>query len=326
MAEVNRELRVLKNAPGRRRKRISLDNIQLFFLSFPTAVWYVLFCYVPMFGIVLAFKNYKVAAGKGFIYSLFVNSKWVGLKNFEFLFKLPTWTSIFRNTILYNVVFIILGIIVPVTLAIMISQMHSKRTAKVCQTAMFFPHFISWVVASYFVYAFLATDRGLINNLIAASGGARIMWYQEPKYWPFIIVFIQLWKTVGYAMVVYLAAISGIDQELYEAALIDGATKMQQIRFITVPLLRPIISILLILNMGKIFNSDFGLFYRIPRDSSSLVGVTQTIDVYVYKALMHDNKTNYAAAAGLFQSVLGCITIIVSNLVVKRIDPESGLF
>lgn len=326
MAEAKRDLRLGKNPHDKHRKGFNLDNLQLFLLSLPSAIWYVLFCYVPMFGIVLAFKNYKVAAGRGFIYSLFVHSKWVGFKNFQFLFKIPTWTSIFRNTILYNVVFIILGIVIPVTLAIMISQIYSRKLAKVCQTAMFFPYFISWVVASYFVYAFLATDRGLVNNMIMAAGGTKIMWYQEPKYWPFLLVVVQLWKTVGYAMVVYLAAISGIDQELYEAALIDGASKTQQIRYITLPLLRPIISILLILNMGKIFNSDFGLFYRIPRDSSSLVSVTQTIDVYVYKALMHDNKINYAAAAGLFQSVLGCITIIISNLVVKKIDPDSGLF
>lgn len=309
-----------------RRKKITGDDWQLVGLSLPTLLWYLMICYVPMFGIIIAFKNYKVAPGQGFLYSLFVNSKWVGLKNFQFLFKLPTWQNVFANTIGYNLVFIVLGVVIPVVLALLISQLRSQRLAKTCQTAMFFPHFISWVVVSYFVYAFLATDAGFINNLLQKTGHEKILWYQSPQYWRFILVFMYLWKNIGYSMVVYLAAISGLDQEMYEAALIDGATKFQQARYITIPLLRPIISIMFILAMGKIFNSDFGLFYRIPRDSGSLVSVTQTIDVYIYKALMNENNVNYSAAAALFQSVLGLITIIISNLVVKRIDPESGLF
>ena len=308
------------------KRRMTLDDWQLMGLSLPTLIWYLAICYVPMFGIVIAFKNYKVAPGQGFLYSLFVNSKWVGFKNFEFLFRLPTWKNVFSNTLGYNLVFIVLGVVVPVTLALLISQMYSKRLAKICQTAMFFPHFISWVVVSYFVYAFLATDRGLFNNLLMGMGESKVLFYQEPAYWPFILVFMNLWKGTGYSLVVYLAAISGLDQEMYEAALIDGASKYQQARYITLPLLRPIISIMFILAMGKIFNSDFGLFYRIPRDSSSLVSVTQTIDVYIYKALMNDSNVNYSSAAALLQSVLGCITIVLSNLVVKKIDPESGLF
>ena len=313
-------------ASKKKRRRITGDDWQLIGLSLPTLLWYIAICYVPMFGIVIAFKNYKVAPGKGFIYSLFVNSKWVGIKNFKFLFKLPTWENVFINTIGYNLIFIVLGVIIPVTLAMMISQLYSKKLAKVCQTAMFFPHFISWVVVSYFVYSFLATDRGLINSILKAIGKDKILWYQSPQYWPFILIFMHIWKTIGYSMVVYLASISGLDQEIYEAALIDGATKFQQAKYITLPLLRPIISIMTILAMGKIFNSDFGLFYRVPRDSGSLVDVTQTIDIYVYKALMNDSNVNYSSAAALFQSVLGCIMVILSNIVVKKIDPESSLF
>lgn len=314
-------------APSKKRRRITLDDIQLTLLSLPTFIWYIAFCYLPMFGIVIAFQSYKVAPGKGFLYSLFTNSKWVGFKNFKFLFKLSEWRDVFGITIGYNFLFIVLGIIIPVTLALLISQMYSKRTAKVFQTAMFFPHFISWVVVSYFVYAFLATDRGLINNLIMQTGGNKIMWYQEPRYWPFILTFMNLWKGVGYSMVVYLAAISGLDPEMYEAALIDGASKFQQIKYITIPFLRPIISIMFILAMGRIFNSDFGLFYRVPRNSDSLVAVTQTIDVFIYKSLTDAGANlNYSSAASLLQSVLGCITIIIANLVVKKIDPESGLF
>lgn len=313
-------------APAKSKRRITLDDWQLMGLSLPTLIWYLAICYVPMFGIIIAFKNYKVAPGQGFLYSLFVNSKWVGFKNFQFLFRLPTWKDVFANTLGYNIIFIILGVIIPVALALLISQMYSKRLAKICQTAMFFPHFISWVVVSYFVYAFLATDRGLFNNILMATGNDKILWYQSPQYWPAILIFMHMWKATGYSMVVYMAAISGLDQEMYEAALIDGATKFQQARYITLPLLRPIISIMFILAMGRIFNSDFGLFYRIPRDSSSLVSVTQTIDVYIYKALIGSSNVNYSSAAALFQSVLGCITIIISNLVVKKIDPDSGLF
>ena len=174
----------LKKAPavskkGKRRK-FTLDDLQLFFLSLPTVVWYLLFCYLPMFGLVIAFKKYKVAAGKGFLYSLFVNSKWCGLDNFKFLFanNLNKTIMMFRNTVGYNIVFIVLGVVIPVTLAIMISHLHSRRLAKVCQTAMFLPHFLSWVVVGYFVYAFLATDNGLVNHMLNSMGLASVKWYQ----------------------------------------------------------------------------------------------------------------------------------------------------
>ena len=310
----------------RRKRRFTWDDFELTLLSLPTVIWFMAFCYVPLFGIVFAFKNYKVKRGKGFIYSLFVNSKWVGLKNFKFLFLSSDIYNIFRNTICYNLTFIIIGITLPVALAIMITQLKSSKLAKVCQTAVFLPHFLSWVVISYFVYAFLSTDKGLLNNLIVAFGGERIMWYQETKYWPFILVFINTWKTFGYSMVVYMATITGIDQSLYESAVIDGATKWQQCKGITIPLLRPVISIMFILNVGNIFSTDFGLFYQVTRDSNSIIDVTQTLDVYVHKALMENNNYEYSAAVSLLQNTLGCIMLIAANLAVKKIDPESGLF
>ena len=310
----------------RRKRRFTWDDFELTLLSLPTVIWFMAFCYVPLFGIVFAFKNYKVKRGKGFIYSLFVNSKWVGLKNFKFLFLSSDIYNIFRNTICYNLTFIIIGITLPVALAIMITQLRSRKLAKVCQTAVFLPHFLSWVVISYFVYAFLSTDKGLLNNLIVAFGGERIMWYQEAKYWPFILVFINTWKTFGYSMVVYMATITGIDQSLYESAVIDGASKWQQCKGITIPLLRPVISIMFILNVGNIFSTDFGLFYQVTRDSNSIIDVTQTLDVYVHKALMENNNYEYSAAVSLLQNTLGCIMLIAANLAVKKIDPESGLF
>ncbi len=322
------DLSVTKDsAPVRRkRRRFTWDDLELTFLSLPTVLWFIAFCYIPLFGIVFAFKNYKVKAGKGFIYSLFVHSKWVGFKNFQFLLRSPDLANIFRNTLGYNVVFLLIGVTLPVALAIMISHLHSRRLAKICQTAVFLPHFLSWVVISYFVFAFLSTDKGLVNALIQSLGGERILWYQDKRPWPFLLVFINTWKTFGYSMVVYMATITGIDQSLYESAVIDGATKWQQTRWITLPLLRPIISIMFILNVGHIFSTDFGLFFQVTRDSNSLIDVTQTLDVYVYKALMQNNNYNYSSAVGLLQSVFGCILLVVTNIAVKRIDPESGLF
>lgn len=321
-------LGVMDSAPivRKKRRRFSWDDLELTLLSLPSIAWLLAFCYVPMFGIVFAFKNYKYKPGKGFLYSLFVSSKWVGLKNIEFLFRSPDIANIFRNTICYNIVFILIGITLPVALAIMITQLYSKRLAKICQTSVFLPHFLSWVVVSYFVYAFLSTDKGLVNSMIAGLGGEPIMWYQEKKYWPFLLVFINTWKTFGYSMVVYMATITGIDQSLYESAVIDGASKWQQTWGITIPLLRPVISIMFIMNVGSIFSTDFGLFYQVTRDSNSLISVTQTLDVYVYKALMQSNNYNYSSAVALLQSVLGCILLIIANKAVKKIDPESGMF
>ena len=313
---------------AQKRKRLSLDDVQLFLLSLPTTIWYFCFCYLPMFGIVIAFKNYKAAPGQGFLYNLFVNSRWVGFDNFTYLFKTNFAYTVFRNTIAYNVVFIILGVAVPVTLAILISELFSKRLAKVTQTAMFLPHFLSWVVVGYFVMAFLSTDKGLVNNVFISMGLTPVRWYLEPKYWPFFLVFLQMWKTVGYGMVVYLASINGIDGTLYEAAVIDGASKGQQVRFITWPQLRPIMSIMFIMAVGRIFFSDFGLFYRATQNSNSLKDVAQTLDVFVYNALFNSSmpQYNYAAAAGLLQSVLGCVTLLAANLIVKRIDEDSSFF
>ena len=233
-----------------------------------------------------------------------------------------------RNTLVYNCIFIILGVLIPVTLAIMISQLYSKKLAKLCQTMMFLPHFLSWVVIGYFVYAFMATDAGLVNNLARKLGLATTphQWYQDVGFWTWFLVFLNVWKGMGYNMVVYLAAISGIDKEMYEAAIIDGATKWQQTHYITLPSLRPIISIMFIMAVGNIFRSDFGLFYQATRNSGSLTSITQTIDVYVYKALLERPNINLSSAAALMQSVCGCVTIIVANIVVKKIDPESGLF
>ncbi|MCL2866877.1 MAG: ABC transporter permease subunit [Clostridia bacterium] len=316
----------------RKQKGAWIDQLQLLLLAAPTTIWYLLFCYLPIFGIIIAFKNYRVAAGKGFIWSLLNNSPWVGLDNFRFLFSNNAQKTLqmFRNTVGYNLVFIVLGVAIPVTLAIMISQLYSRRMAKVCQTAIFLPYFLSWVVVGYFVYAFLATKEGLVNNLLLSFGNSPVKWYQGEAigYWPYFLVFLQLWKTMGYGMVVYMAAISGIDGTLYEASVIDGASKWQQVKHITLPLLRPIMSIMFIMAVGRIFSSDFGLFYRTTRNSNSLTSIYTTIDVYVYNSMFNTSRPvyGYTSASGFLQSALGCIMLIIANSAIRRFDPENSMF
>ena len=233
-----------------KRRRWNRDDTELTLLAAPTVVWYLLFSYLPMFGLILAFKNYKISAGKSFLYSL-LHSEWNGLDNFQFFLKSNQLAVILRNTVLYNAAFIILNIVIPVGLAIMISQIYSRRKSKVYQTLMFMPHFMSWVVVSYFVFAFLSPDKGFLNAILGALGKEPVMWYSEARFWPFILIFMQTWKSVGYNMVVYLASISGIDSTLYEAAVMDGASKRQQARYITLPSLKPIIIIMFIRFPGE---------------------------------------------------------------------------
>lgn len=308
-----------------KRFKLTRDDMELTLLCLPTFIWYLVFSFLPMIGILIAFKDFRILPGKGFIESL-IQSQWVGFTNFEFLFKTPDAFVIIRNTVLYNIVFIILGTVIPVALAIGITQLYSKKLAKVCQTAMFLPHFLSWVVVSYFVFAFLSFDKGIVNQILKWCGKDAIQWYMSDKYWPYILIFMQVWKTVGYSMVVYLASIAGIDQSYYEAALIDGANKRQQIKYITLPLIKPIIIIMFIMAVGKIFNSDFGLFYQVPKNAGALFNTTATIDTYVYRAIEGTGSMAMSSAAAFFQSVIGFITILTANTIVKKIDGENGLF
>lgn len=301
-------------------------TLVLLSMAAPTAIWLLLLRYLPMGGIVLAFKDYKVNPRNPSFISNLINSAWVGLKNFQFLFKTNDAWIMFRNTICYNVVFIILGIIIPVALAIMMNEITKKFVAKTYQTLMFFPYFLSWVVVSYFLNAFLDAQYGMLPAAQRAAGEAVTSWYTTKGPWPYIIVFANLWKNVGYTTVLYLAAITGIDSSLYEAAAIDGATKWEQVRYVTLPHLRTIISILFIMNVGKIFNADFGLFYNVPMQNGALFSVTQVIDTYVYRAFMVTGDISLSSAAGLLQNVLGFICILGANTIVKKIDEESSLF
>ena len=292
----------------------------------PAAIWLLLLRYLPMGGIILAFKNYKINPRNPSFISNLLNSKWVGLKNFEFLFKTNDAWIMFRNTLGYNIVFIILGVIIPVAFAIMMNELTRKFVRKTYQTMMFFPYFLSWVVVSYFLNAFLDAQYGMIPAMQAAAGKEVTSWYTTPGPWPYLLVFANLWKNVGYSTVLYLAAITGIDANQYEAAAIDGASKWQQVLYVTSPHLRTMICILFIMNVGRIFASDFGLFYNVPMQNGALFSVTQTIDTYVYRAYIATGNPGQSSAAGLLQNVLGFICILSANAIVKKVDADSAMF
>ena len=308
-----------------RRSRWKQSDTGLTVLSLPTLLWYLAFCYLPMFGIIIAFKQYRLVPGKGFIYSLFVGSKWVGLQNFRFLFLNPQISAVIRNTLMYNILFLVIDTALPVALAVMLSLLRSDRLKRLTLTWSMLPHFLSWVIVSYFVFAFLSYDKGVFNHLLKGLGAAPVQWYQEPGVWPFILVVIHIWKTYGYSMVMYSAYISAIDPNLYDSAMMDGATLFQRVKYITLPQLRPVILILFLLNLGNILNTDFGLFYQVTRNSGAILSATETIDVYIYKALMEQTNYGYSAAASLLQNMIGCMLLIGANMIIKRVRPEDSI-
>ena len=301
------------------------ESRQLNIMTIPVIIWYGLFCYLPLFGIAFAFKEFSPVPGESLFKNLFVNSPGVGLRNFSYIFRNPQIRSIILNTLLYNVIFLIAGIVIPVFLAILLSEVHQKAVKGLTQMILVLPYFISWVIIGYCVYGFLSTDTGMLNNLLQSFGSEKIQWYQSPQYWRFILIILGIWKSTGYTMVIYLCAITAIDRTLYESASLDGATFFQRVRYITVPHLKPTISTLFILGIGSLLTSDFGLFYQVPMDSGSLQEVTQTLDVYVYKSLMVNANFSYSAAAAFLQSAVGCILLIISNLIVSKLDKESAL-
>ena len=317
----------IQTAAPKRRLRSVTAKKKTFWLTtmmLPGAVWLLLVRYLPMFGIVIAFKNYRAFRPNTF-WNNIVKSEWVGLKNFEFLNSPDTGVMI-RNTLGYNLLWIVLGLVISVAFAVMMSELTSRFMAKAYQTMMFFPYFLSWVVASYFVLAFLDPTSGMIPSMQKASGLPVSNFYHETTWWPLILTICNLWKNLGYSSVLYLAAITGIDTTQYEAAAVDGASKWQQIWHVTLPGIRPMIIILLIMNIGKIFNADFGLFYNVPQNSGSLYPVTQVVDTYVYRAYANTHNLGMSSAAGLLQSVVGLVCILGANALVRRIDPESSLF
>ncbi|MCR5650399.1 MAG: ABC transporter permease subunit [Lachnospiraceae bacterium] len=300
-------------------------NRDLALMSLPALIWYVCFCYIPLFGIFFAFKHFTPVPGEGLIKNLFVNSPWAGLDNFSFLIRSSDMPGIIFNTLFYNSLSILLGIAVPVFIAVLLTEIHSESFKGAVQMVMVLPYFLSWVIVGYLVYAFLATDEGMANHILLFAGSSPIQWYQSPQYWRFILVITEVWKSTGYAMIIYLCSITSIDRSLYESAVLDGAGFWERVRYITLPMLQPTICTIFILRIGSILNSDFGLFYQVPMDSGSLQGVTQTLDVYVYKALMQQANFGFSGAASFLQSIVGFIMLVTANTIIRRIDKDSSL-
>ena len=297
-----------------------LKHMPIYLMMLPGLIYLFINNYLPMPGIVVAFKNFNARDG-------LYNSPWAGLENFRYLFATNDAWIITRNTILYNLAFIVVNTVLAIFVAILLSDMKSKRFKKFGQSAILLPFLISWVIVSYLVFAFLSGSNGFINNtILPLLGRDAVNWYSDAKNWPYIIIIANAWRTIGYNCIIYLASIIGIDRGLYESAEIDGANKWKQIWSITLPLLRPTIIILTLLSIGRIFYSDFGLFYQVPMNTGALYPTTNTIDTYVYRGLLQLNNISMASAAGLYQSLVGFILIMGSNLLVRKIDRENALF
>ena len=294
--------------------------VPYYILVLPGLVYLIINNYIPMFGIVLAFKDLDFRKG-------IFGSDWCGFENFRYLFMTKDAWTITRNTVLYNVAFFITTTVAAIALAVFLNEIRGRIRSRLYQTLILLPYLVSWVIVSYLAYAFLSSETGFINHsILEPLGMADINWYQEKKYWPFILVFVSLWKGVGYSMIIYYSSIVGISQDYYEAARIDGASKWKQIKCITLPLLKPTMITLFILCIGQVMRSDFGLFYQVPRNSGMLYDVTRTIDVYVYQALMLNSDYTMSAAASVYQSVIGFILIVAANQIVKKYQKNSALF
>nr|WP_068779487.1 ABC transporter permease subunit [Paenibacillus sp. GM2] len=289
-------------------------------MMLPGLVYLIINNYLPLFGLSIAFKDVDYRKG-------IWNSDWIGFRNFEYLFKTSDAWMITRNTLLYNTVFIILGLIVSIGIAILLNEIRNKFFARFYQSVIILPYLISIIIVSYLVYAMFSVNTGMVNNtILPALGLDPISWYSEPKYWPFILTFVHVWKGAGYSCIVYLAAIIGIDPEYYEAAKLDGASKWVQIRKITLPMIMPVIMILTLLGIGRIFYSDFGLFYQVPMNSGALYSTTNVIDTYVFRGLMQLGDIGMSSAAGFYQSLVGFVLVLGSNYIVRKIDKDNALF
>ncbi|CAM4418641.1 ABC transporter permease subunit [Paenibacillus alkaliterrae] len=292
----------------------------LFLMMLPGILYIVINNYLPMFGVVIAFKDFNYSKG-------IFGSDWIGFENFEYLFKTEDALLITRNTILYNVVFIFLNLVIALGVAILLNEVKKRFLSQLYQSVILLPYLISMVIVGYLVFAMLSLETGFVNNTILPMLGIQeISWYSESKYWPYILTLVHIWKSAGYLCVIYLAAIIGIDPEYYEAATIDGASKWQQIKSITIPLIIPVITVMTLLQIGRIFYSDFGLFYQVPLNAGALQSTTNVIDTYVYRALMTLGDVGMSSAAGLYQSFVGFVLVLLSNYIVRKKNSDNALF
>ena len=295
------------------------DQTQLFLLALPAMIMIIVFKYLPMFGIIIAFKNYKYNLG-------IFNSPWVGLNNFKFFFKSNDAAVVLRNALCYNGVMIPLGAALSIAFALMLTFIKRRKIVNFVQNAMFQHFLLSWVVVAYVSVIFLNPKSGVLNMIITSLGFEKISWYSEPVYWPFILVFFHMWKGVGYNTLLYYTAMLNIDDSIYESATLDGCKKLKQAWYITIPMIKPTIVMLLLLSIGGIFNLDFGLFYQIPQNSGELRAVTDTIETYSFRMLTVTGDTGIAGAVTLMQSAVGFLLVVITNKIVKKYDKENALF
>ena len=294
-------------------------NKFLYFLALPGMIWFFVFAYLPMGGIVIAFQDFKAMKG-------ITGSKFVGLKNFQFFFQSDDWIRIVTNTVFLNVLFIAFNTFTAVCIAIMVTELSGKWFKKITQSEMIFPHFLSWTVVAMFITAFVATDGGFINQILSVFGLGPVQFLASPQYWPVILVLLKVWHGAGFGSIVYMATISGINPDIYESASIDGATRFQKIRFITLPLLKPTIILLLILAVGGIFNGDFGMIYAIIGRNPALYPTTDVIDTYLFRAMMDLGDMSMSAAIGFMQSVVGFTLVVSVIYIAKKVAHESAIF
>ena len=302
-----------------KQRKFNSGKVELLLMCAPASIIILFISYFPMAGLIVAFQRFSYSKG-------FFGSEWVGFQNFKFLFLGGNAWRITRNTIGLNVLFIVAGLVVSIIFALMLYEITRKNFIKIYQTVMFFPYFISWVVVSYIVYAFLKMDGGLVNTVLLKFNIPAVQWYSEAKYWPFVLLIAYLWKWTGYYCIIYYTGLMSIDNEFFEAAEIDGATKFQKTIHISIPLLTPLITIMVLLQIGRIFYSDFGMFYNLPMNSGMLYETTDVIDTYVFRSFRVTGEVGMASAAGFYQSFVGLVMVAVSNLVVKRINPENALY
>ena len=297
--------------------RKALDAAALDILVLPGVLLILIFGYIPMVGIFLAFKKYRPALG-------IWGSEWCGFENFKAFFTSPDIWVITRNTVFYNLAFIFLGMVIALVFALLMNELTSRKSIKFYQTIAMMPHFLSYVIVAYILYTFLANSYGILNTALLPKLGIKpISWYSEPKYWPYIIFFVREWKSVGYGSVLYFACISGINPEYYEAAVIDGANRWQLATKVTVPMLKSIICIQLIMSLSGIFGGDLGLFYNVPMNQGELYPTTNILATYIYRNV---SKVGFSTAAGLYSSLVGFVLVMISNAVVRKLDYDSALF
>jgi putative aldouronate transport system permease protein len=294
--------------------------IPLYLMMLPGIAYFIINNYMPMPGILMAFKRFKYTKGVW-------GSPWNGLSNFTFLVSSNDLALLVKNTVLYNLVFMVLGTVMAVTVAVMLNEVRKKKLQQTFQTLILIPHLLSYVIITYIVYALFGGEYGMINkSILQPLGIEAVSWYTEDQHWPFILTGVHLWKSFGYSSILYYATLVGFDQSYYEAAIVDGATTMQCIFRITLPLLKHVIITLTLFSIGHIFTSDFGLFYQVPMNSGMLYNTTSTLDTYVYRGLLEDNNLGRASAAGFFQAVVGFLCVISANALVRKVESDSALF